>query len=44
MNKAPEEVVKVQQYQLDKKLSNPSFRRKGAMIFAEKKFKEFGWD
>ena len=44
MNNAPEEVVKVQQYQLDKKLSNPIFKKKDAKIFAEKKLKELGWD
>ena len=37
---APEEVVKAQQYQLDTKLSNPSFKRKGAKIVAEKRLKE----
>ena len=44
LNNAPEEVVKAQQYQLYKKLSNPSFKRKGAMIFTEKKLKELDWD
>ena len=44
INNAPEEVVKAQQYQLDTKLSNPSFKRKGAKIVAEKKLKELGWD
>jgi len=44
INNAPEEVVKAQQYQLDTKLSNPSFKRKGAKIVAEKKLKEFGWE
>ena len=37
-------IVKAQQYQLDTKLSNPSFKRKGAKIVAEKKLKELGWD
>ena len=44
MNKHLKKLFKAQQYQLDKKLSNPSFKRKGAMIFAEKKLKELGWD
>ena len=44
INNAPKEVVKAQQYQLDTLLSNPSFKRKGAKIVAEKKLKELGWD
>ncbi len=44
INNAPQEVVKVQNYKVDTKLSNPSFKRKGAKIIAEKKLKELGWD
>ena len=36
INNAPEEVVKAQQYQLDTKLSNPSFKRKGAKILLKR--------
>ena len=42
INNALEEVIKAQQHKLDTKLSNPSFKRKGAKVFAEKKLKEFG--
>ena len=34
ISNAPQEVVKVQKYKVDTKLSNPSFKRKGAKIIA----------